>query len=244
MHIFSLLVFCGFMGPGSSCSAHNDLPAGRQDFEQERKNMVESQIQARGIKDTRVLNAMLRVKRHLFVPEGMKPFAYDDTALPIDKNQTISQPYIVALMTELANIGPEDKVLEIGTGSGYQAAILAELSKEVYSMEIIKELADESKKRLEQLGYRNIEIKHGDGYQGWPQAAPFDAIIVTAAAKEIPDELMKELKPGGRMVIPLGRFFQELYCITKNPDGSITKEHIIPVRFVPMVRGDQKKNKK
>lgn len=198
--------------------------------------MVVTQIEARGVRDTRVLEAMKKVKRHLFVPDRMRRRAYNDNALPIEEDQTISQPYIVGLMTELAGIEPEDEVLEIGTGSGYQAAILAELAEKVYSIEIIKVLADQATARLQDLGYKNIKIRHGDGYLGWPEAAPFDAILVTAAAPEIPQELVKQLKTGGRMVIPLGDFFQELYLITKNEDGSITKEHIIPVRFVPMVK--------
>lgn len=198
--------------------------------------MVETQIIARGIKDPRVLSALRKVKRHLFLPEGMKLYAYQDSALPIEERQTISQPYIVALMTELARLTPEARVLEIGTGSGYQVAVLAELCKEVYSIELIKPLADKAKERLNGLGYKNIEIRHGDGYQGWPEAAPFDAILVTAAAPDVPEELIKELKTGGRLVIPLGDFFQELYVITKNEDGSVKKENMIPVRFVPMVK--------
>jgi len=207
-----------------------------EEFESLRNDMVVTQIEARGVRDTRVLEAMKKVKRHLFVPDRMRRRAYNDSALPIEEDQTISQPYIVGLMTELAGIEPEDEVLEIGTGSGYQAAILAELAEKVYSIEIIKVLADQATARLQDLGYKNIKIRHGDGYLGWPEAAPFDAILVTAAAPEIPQELVKQLKTGGRMVIPLGDFFQELYLITKNEDGSITKEHIIPVRFVPMVK--------
>jgi protein-L-isoaspartate(D-aspartate) O-methyltransferase len=206
-----------------------------------RKVMVESHIQARGVKDPKVLAAMLKVKRHLFVPENMRPHAYDDNPLPIGHNQTISQPYIVALMTELAEIKPTDKVLEIGTGSGYQTAILAELSRNVYTIEIIEGLAKDSEKRLKEQGYKNIEVRCGDGYQGWPEQAPFDAILVTAAAPLIPEELIKQLKPGARLVIPLGDMFQELYIITKDKDGNIRKEQNIPVRFVPMVEGKKKK---
>jgi protein-L-isoaspartate(D-aspartate) O-methyltransferase len=230
--LLSLILWCS-----SSFSQSDD-----QDYEDKRKKMVVNQIQARGITDDRVLNALLKVKRHLFVPERIKLYAYEDNALPIDNNQTISQPYIVALMTDLAKINPQDKVLEIGTGSGYQAAILAELAKEVYSIEIIKELADEARAMLSTLGYKNIEIRHGDGYLGWREAAPFDAIIVTAAAKKVPLELVRQLKPGGRMVIPLGDFFQDLYVVTKKEDGSIMQQHIIPVRFVPMVHGAKKED--
>jgi protein-L-isoaspartate(D-aspartate) O-methyltransferase len=206
-----------------------------------RKDMVESQIQARGVKDPKVLAAMLKVKRHLFVPENMRPHAYDDNPLPIGHNQTISQPYIVALMTELAEIKPTDKILEIGTGSGYQAAILAELSQNVYTIEIVEDLAKDAEMRLKGQGYKNIEVRCGDGYQGWPEQAPFDAILVTAAAPRIPEELIKQLRPGARLVIPLGDFFQELYVITKDIDGNIRKEKNIPVRFVPMVEGKKKK---
>lgn len=220
----------------------NFIDAGERDFDQQRNAMVTEQIVARGVKDQKVLAAMLKVKRHLFVPENMERHAYEDSALPTEKNQTISQPYIVALMTELADIRPEDKILEIGTGTGYQTAILAELARKVYSIDLIKELAEGAKKRLDQLGYKNIWIKDGDGYQGWPKESPFDAIIVTAAAQEIPEELVKELKPNGKMVIPLGDFFQDLVVITKNPDGTINKKNIIPVRFVPMIKNKQKEN--
>jgi len=205
-------------------------------FEIERRGMVTNQIRGRNVSDEKVLQAMLKVKRHLFLPENVKRHAYEDSALPIEKNQTISQPYIVALMTELADLKPEYKILEIGTGSGYQAVILAQLVKKVYTIEIIPELAEQAKERLKELGYENIEILAGDGYKGYPQEAPFDAIIVTAAAPEIPQELIKQLKTGGRMVIPLGDIFQELYCVTKKEDGAFEQKNIIPVRFVPMVK--------
>lgn len=211
-------------------------PGEEDEFSSQRNAMVEAQIGARGIKDPAVLSAMRRVRRHLFLPEGFKPFAYQDSALPIDERQTISQPYIVALMTELARLTPQARVLEVGTGSGYQAAVLAELCEKVYTIEIIKALADSARERLKNLGYKNIEVRNADGYQGWPEAAPFDAILVTAAAPEIPQELIKQLKTGGRLIIPLGSFYQELYLVTKNEDGSIKKENIIPVRFVPMVK--------
>ncbi len=226
---FDLFFSCSFLSPGSAS-------AEEYDYAPERREMVLSQIEARGIKDKRVLEAMLKVKRHLFVPEGMKPYAYQDSALPAEKNQTISQPYIVALMTELAQIKPQDKVLEVGTGTGYQAAVLSELTKKVFTLELIKELADKAQERLAKLGYSHIQVRCGDGYRGWPEESPFDAIIVTAAAIEIPEELIKELKPGGRMVIPLGDFFQELFVITKKEDGTFTKEQIIPVRFVPLIK--------
>ena len=228
----SLLLMCGLFNPNPSFSGNLE-----NEFEKERRDMVTNQIRGRGVSDEKVLQAMLKVKRHLFLPEGARRHAYEDSALPIEKNQTISQPYIVALMTELAGLKPEYKVLEIGTGSGYQAAVLAELVKKVYTIEIIPELAEQAKERLKKLGYENIEIIVGDGYKGWPQEEPFDAIIVTAAAREVPQELLKQLKPGGRLVIPIGNFYQELYCITKKEDGTFEQKNIIPVRFVPMVKG-------
>ncbi len=226
MRIILLFIILGFL---------TGMNSKIDDMDTQRKNMVETQIKARGIKDPRVLNALLKVKRHLFLPQEMAPYAYQDNPLPIGEGQTISQPYIVALMTELARLTPESKVLEIGTGSGYQAAILAEIAKEVYTIEIIERLANNSEKLLRDLGYRNIKAICADGYKGWPEFAPFDAILVTAAAPKIPMELIKQLKPGGRMVIPLGDFYQELYVLTKNVDGSFSQEQIIPVRFVPLV---------
>jgi len=206
-------------------------------FIYKRNSMVEEQIEARGVKDKSVLSAMRKVERHLFVPKELEEAAYEDHPLPIGYGQTISQPYIVAYMTEAAMLGKDDKVLEIGTGSGYQAAILAEIAKEVYTIEIIKELADEADDRLEKLDYKNIHVKHGDGYKGCPEFAPFDAIIVTAAPPDIPDELVKQLKIGGRMVVPIGSFDQELYLITKTEKG-IDKNRLLPVRFVPMTSGE------
>ena len=205
-------------------------------FDKLREDMVVHQIEARGVKDPRVLEAMRKVKRHLFVPQETKDYAYSDCALPIENHQTISQPYIVALMTELGVIQPQDIVLEIGTGSGYQAAILAEVAKKVYTIELITDLCKEADIRLKKLGYKNIETRCGDGYRGWPEASPFDAIIVTACAKEVPQELLNQLKPGGRLVIPLGDFFQDLYLFTKDKDNHIDKKSIIPVRFVPLVK--------
>ncbi len=196
--------------------------------------MVESQIVSRGVRDPRVLTAMREVPRHLFVEPAQKDQAYDDTPLPIAGNQTISQPYIVALMTELLDLQPEEKVLEIGTGSGYQSAVLSRLCREVYSIEIVPELARSAAQRLSQLGYENVTVREGDGYGGWPEQAPFDGIIVTAAPERIPQPLLDQLAPGGRMVIPVGGFFQELKVFRKDAAGRITEQSILPVRFVPM----------
>ena len=199
-----------------------------------RNRMVDEQIVARGVKDQRVLAAMRKVPRHLFVPENLIPEAYDDTPLPIGHGQTISQPYIVALMTELLQLSGDEKVLEVGTGSGYQAAVLGELAKEVYTIEIVEPLARQAAERLRELGYTNVHVRHGDGYDGWPEQAPFDGIIVTAAPEQIPKPLLEQLKPGGRLVIPVGAWSQDLLVVTKSPDGKITRQVVIPVRFVPM----------
>lgn len=208
-----------------------------EDYEGLRENMVNSQIISRGIKDEKVINAMLKVKRHLFVPKEYEKYAYRDQPLPIGYSQTISQPYIVAFMTEAAGLKLSDKVLEVGTGSGYQAAVLAEIVDKVYTIEILGPLARSAKQRLKKLGYKNIYVLCGDGYKGWPEEAPFDVIIVTAAPSEIPEELVKQLKEGGRMIIPVGSFFQELYRVSKK-DGKIEKKGLLPVRFVPMVHGE------
>ncbi len=204
-----------------------------RDFKAMRERMVETQIKARGVKDPRVLSALLKVERHLFVPEEFHSSAYSDQPLPIGEGQTISQPYIVALMTELLELKGDEKVLEIGTGSGYQAAILAEVAKEVYSIEIIESLATSAKKLLQELGYKNIHIKAGDGYLGWPEVAPFDAIIVTCAPDHIPKPLIEQLKEGGRMVLPVGTYSQELKKIVKR-SGKIETTNVLPVIFVPM----------
>ncbi len=212
------------------------------DFKAMRENMVETQIKARGVKDPHVLSALLKVERHRFVPEKYLDSAYYDQPLPIGEGQTISQPYIVALMTELLELKGDEKVLEIGTGSGYQAAILAELAKEVYTIEIIESLASTAKERLSKLGYQNIKVKAGDGYLGWPEAAPFDAIIVTAAPDHIPKPLVEQLKEGGRMVVPVGTFTQELKKIVKR-SGKMETIGVVPVLFVPMT-GEGVKQKK
>jgi protein-L-isoaspartate(D-aspartate) O-methyltransferase len=186
--------------------------------------------------DPKVMAAMAKVPRHLFVPPVQQLYGYDNRPLPIGYGQTISQPYIVALMTDLMHVQPGDVTLEIGTGSGYQAAILSELVKEVYTIEIIEPLGKEAEQRLVRLDYRNVEVKIADGYYGWPERGPFDAIIVTAAASYIPPPLVRQLKPGGRMVIPVGASFltQYLMLVEKQPDGSIVSRQILPVSFVPL----------
>ncbi len=208
-------------------------------YKKRRNAMVKEQIADRGIEDTEVLRTMREVPRHLFVPEGLLSRAYDDGPLPIGHGQTISQPYIVAFMTEVLKVRKGETVLEIGTGSGYQAAVLSPLVKKVYTMEIIPELAASSKERLRRLGYSNVEVKEGDGYYGWPEKAPFDSIIVTAAAGHIPPALVKQLKNGGRMIIPVGGFFmvQSLVLVSKDQKGEITTRNLLPVRFVPLTGG-------
>jgi protein-L-isoaspartate(D-aspartate) O-methyltransferase len=196
--------------------------------------MVETQIVARGVRAPRVLQVMREVPRHLFVDAAHQSEAYEDHPLPIAGNQTISQPYIVALMTELLDLQPGDRVLEIGTGSGYQSAVLSRLARDVYSIEIVPELARGSAERLGKLGFQNVTVKEGDGYRGWPEHAPFDGIVVTAAPPRIPEPLLDQLAPGGRMVIPVGDFFQELKVFTKDKSGKVTEKDILPVRFVPM----------
>jgi protein-L-isoaspartate(D-aspartate) O-methyltransferase len=211
----------------------------------ERARMVDWQIEARAVKDPNVLSAMRTVPRHAFVRPAEQRFAYTDNPLPIGYEQTISQPYIVAFMTEALKLTRNSKVLEIGTGSGYQAAVCAEIAREVYTIEIVEELAESAKKRLKELGYRNVFAKAGDGFFGWPEHALFDAIIGTAAAGRIPEPLIKQLKPGGRMILPYGspRGFQYLVLVTKDKDGNISHKNVMPVRFVPMT-GEVEKTEK
>lgn len=206
-----------------------------------RKEMVDKQIVARGITDTLVLKAMLKVERHKFVPSEYRPLAYADRPLPIGYEQTISQPYIVALMTSLLGLKGGEKVLEIGTGSGYQAAILGEIVNEVYTIEILEPLTKRAENHLKGLGYKNIHVKCGDGYQGWQEYAPFDGTIVTCAPPYVPPPLLEQLKVGGRLVIPVGEYYQELMLITKTDHG-IKEDSIIPVIFVPMKGKVQEKH--
>ncbi len=211
-------------------------------FKNAREKMVKHDLKGRDINDKKVLSVMSKVKRHLFVEKSLWNVAYNDYPLSIDEGQTISQPYIVALMTQCLNLKPTDNVLEIGTGSGYQAAVLAELVDQVYSIEIGEKLAKEASLRLKKLGYQNVKVKQGDGYFGWPSYAPFDAIIVTCAANNIPPPLTKQLKEGGRLIIPLGStlFHQTLTLITK-VKGELEVKHISGVRFVPMIGETEKK---
>jgi protein-L-isoaspartate(D-aspartate) O-methyltransferase len=207
--------------------------------------MVERQLVTRGITNKRVLGAMGKVPRHEFVSEDRRTEAYEDYPLPIGQGQTISQPYIVAYMTEVIDPQPGQRVLEVGTGSGYQAAVLAELAGEVYTIELLPELAASARKRLERLGYRTVHVKAGDGYLGWPDKAPFDAIVVTCGAKEVPEPLLKQLKPGGKMVIPVGETGQEqtLRVITQGSEGKPEVRELLPVRFVPLRRAGEVKER-
>ena len=214
--------------PSGVAAAAQD--AGRSD---ERERMVDMQIRARGIRDPRVLEALRTVPRHRFVPPALQDQAYADTPLPIGSEQTISQPYIVAYMTEALRLPPDAVVLEIGTGSGYQAAVLAAVAREVYSIEIVPELAARSAQVLSDLGYDNIHLRTGDGYRGWPEAAPFDGIIVTAAPDHVPPALVDQLAVGARLIIPVGRFSQDMRVVTRTAEGAVS-ETTIPVRFVPM----------
>ena len=230
---WGLLVFAAL-----AAAAAPPIPP-REDFTAARRQMVSAQIEHRGVTDGRVLSAMESVPRHLFVPEPLREQAYDDSPLPIGEGQTISQPYIVALMTSLLELQPADRVLEIGTGSGYQAAVLSRLAKQVYSMEILPALADQARRNLEGAGCKNVNVRVGDGYKGWPEEAPFDAVIVTAAPEQVPQPLIDQLRVGGRMVIPVGNYFQNLLLITKTAEG-VERRTILPVRFVPMTGEVQK----
>ncbi len=206
--------------------------AANQDFEKQRRNLID-QLRSEGITNSTVLEAMLKVPRHKFVPASERHMAYQNRPLSIGHDQTISQPFIVGYMTEAASIAPGEKVLEIGTGSGYQAAVLGELAKEVYTIEIIPELAEGARSVLRELGYKNVQVKTGNGYEGWPEHAPFDAIVVTAAPDEVPQALVNQLALRGKMVIPVGSTFQEMVIITREASG-VVERRTIPVRFVPM----------
>lgn len=207
----------------------------QEDFAQQREQMVETQLESRDIQSERVLEAMKKVPRHLFMPESVRQYAYIDSPVPIDQGQTISQPYIVGLMTQTVDPKPGDRALEVGTGSGYQAAVLGELVQEVYTIEIIPDLAERAGKTLSDLGYDNVEVRQGDGYQGWPEKAPFDIILITAAPEEIPQPLIDQLDEGGRLVVPVGPQgeIQTLTLVTKIK-GEVKRTYVTDVRFVPM----------
>jgi protein-L-isoaspartate(D-aspartate) O-methyltransferase len=230
--LFALVLCVALAGSLSVVKADDS-----ENFIHKRSQMVDNQIKDRGIVDLETLRAMSTVPRHLFVPEYLRRQAYADGPLPIGHGQTISQPYIVAYMTEILHIKPQHRVLEIGTGSGYQAAVLAELTDQVYTMEIIPELADAAGRRLKETGYGSVNTRQGDGYHGWPTAAPFDAIMVTAAAEFIPPPLLKQLKEGGRMIIPVGSpFYVQHLMLVEKKQGKITTRSMMPVRFVPFRR--------
>ncbi len=208
-----------------------------QDWTSLRERMVRDQIERRGVRHAGVLKAMREVERHLFVPESLRRSAYEDHPLPIGHGQTISQPYIVAAMTEMLDPKPADRVLEIGTGSGYQAAVLARLVRHVYTIELVEPLGRQAQALLERLGYKNVTVRIGDGYEGWPGEAPFDKILLTAAPPDVPPKLIEQLKPGGRLVAPVGTGWQELVVIDKDAKGGVRRRTEFPVMFVPMVPG-------
>jgi len=212
----------------------------KTDFETQRKSMVEKQIEGRGIGNQKVLGSLLKIERHRFVPPHLKTVAYEDRPLPIGYGQTISQPYIVAFMTELLELKEQDSVLEIGTGSGYQTAVLAEIAEKVYSIEVIPELSERAKNLIEGLGYRNVYIKIGDGWRGWKEYAPFSAIIVTCAPTKIPPLLIEQLSDGGKMVVPIGSGFQKLKLVEK-VKGEIKIKNAGDVSFVPMIKKEDKR---
>ncbi len=224
--------------PSGRPPSESAAPAAAMTDAAARQAMVDRQIEARGISDPRVLAAMRKVPRERFVPADVASLAYADQPLPIGNGQTISQPYIVAYMSEALQVNEHAKVLEIGTGSGYQAAILGELAREVYTIEIVPELAERARAVLESMGYSNVHVRAGDGYLGWPEQAPFDAIMVTAAPDHVPQPLIEQLGPGGRLVIPVGDVDQQIRILTRTPTG-IEETRTIPVRFVPFRRGGQ-----
>jgi protein-L-isoaspartate(D-aspartate) O-methyltransferase len=235
--LVAVMVFCGWrwcnwFEPSREHTLRHD--ATEVEFARLRDEMVKRQLTTRDIRDSRVLEVMRRVPRHEFVPEGLRSSAYSDHPMLIGHGQTISQPYIVALMTQLAQLEPSDRVLDIGTGSGYQAAVLAEQVEQVYSIEILQPLADSARERLHRLGYANIEVLCGDGYRGLPERAPFDAIVVAAAPDHVPQPLVEQLASGGRLVIPVGEHFQNLLVIEKHTDGTTSELAVTPVSFVPM----------
>jgi len=236
--VAGILGLIGWLGFRSSPESRMKI----EDFTALRAAMAQNQLRAGGIRNPRVLEAMAKVPRHQFVPPLLLPDAYEDEALPIGHGQTISQPYVVAFMTEKLEPKSADRVLEIGTGSGYQAAVLAELVQEVFSVEIIKELAEEAGRALNHLGYQNVRIKCGDGYLGWPEHAPFDSVIVTCAPDHVPQPLIDQLKEGGRMIIPVGEGYDQKLFLLEKKGGVVRQTAVLPVRFVPMT-GENVKGK-
>ncbi len=230
LRVLALLALLPLLAPPRPCAAQEAVDP----YAGARATMVEEQIAQRGVRDPGVLSAMRQVPRHLFVPQALRDQAYVDDPLPIGDGQTISQPYIVALMTQLLELEGDEKVLEIGTGSGYQAAVLARLARQVYTIEIRAALGRNAERTLEELGFDNVHVRIGNGYLGWPEAAPFDAIIVTAAPDHIPGALIEQLAVGGRMVVPVGTAIQDLVLLTKTADG-VAQRKVVPVRFVPMI---------
>ncbi len=229
------LLLCSVLFSSCSSPPVSGNPMTQEEFAQQREQMVETQLKSRDIRNERVLEAMKKVPRHLFMPASVRQYAYVDSPVPIGQRQTISQPYIVALMTQTVDPKPGDRSLEVGTGSGYQAAVLGELVQEVYTIEIIPDLAERAEKALAELGYDNVEVRQGDGYQGWPEKAPFDIILITAAPEEIPQPLIDQLAEGGRLVVPVGPQgeVQTLTLVTKEK-GEVKRAYITDVRFVPM----------
>lgn len=230
MLLFTALFIAILAAESATCDVQSDL----RDWQRERVRMVNEQLKARDIRDERVLSAMLSVPRHLFIPESVRDGAYRDSPVPIGYGQTISQPYIVAFMTQALNVEPDDRVLEIGTGSGYQSAVLSVLAKEVFTIEIVEPLAERARATLMDLGYRNVQVRADNGYRGWPEHAPYDRIIVTAAPPDVPEALVQQLKIGGVMAIPVGVSDQELRIMRRLQTGMETVA-TLPVRFVPMV---------
>jgi protein-L-isoaspartate(D-aspartate) O-methyltransferase len=229
-----IFIFTAICLMTSGCEAR-EADMEKDPYWSKRDAMVTKTIEARGVRDPRVLDAMRSVERHQFVPKSALPFAYEDYPLPIGESQTISQPYIVAFMTELLELDGSEKILELGTGSGYQAAVLSKVAKEVYTIEIIHSLADRAGKTLKELGYDNVHVRRSDGFHGWSEEAPFDAIIITFAVPEIPSPVIEQLAEGGILVAPEGDWYQEIIILRKE-DGKIKRERSIPVRFVPMLR--------
>jgi len=237
----TLTILCACLwGCGEANEKARQIPS-ESGFQAERKRMVEKQIKSRGITDSLIIEAFLKVPRHRFVPEEYRNMAYTDGALPIGEGQTISQPYVVAFMTEVLNLSRSDKVLEIGTGSGYQAAILGELCDSVFTIEIVESLGKRAAELLQEMGYNNVKVKIGDGYQGWEEYTPFDAIIVTCAPTDIPAPLKNQLKEGGRMIIPVGSSYDQDLVYLRKKGNRLIEEKMLPVLFVPMVDSTGKK---